>query len=329
MANSVTKALLKKYLDNRCTPEESTLVAEYLQQPGSDAVLNAVLAERLSADMEESMQAVDDAEQKASWSAAMRARMGRTIVRPMRVWRYAAVGAAILAGVGAFTLLRLGKPATTQTVALLHKDNPQGQRAVIRLNDGSVIHLGAASRLAYPEAFTGDKREITLTGEAFFEVAEDSKHPFVVHTGNIATTVLGTSFKISAFGGEPLSVAVASGKVRVDYETGADVRELAILTPGLQVTWNSGKALLANVPVADVEGWQKGRLVFNNQSLQEVAADLERWYNVKIRFQSAGKAEEKMTVTLFGSAPLKTTLETLAAGSGFQYVINGREVLIQ
>ncbi|UYQ95647.1 FecR domain-containing protein [Chitinophaga horti] len=325
MANTVTKALLEKYLDNRCTPEEVVLVEIYLQQPGSDAALNAVLASRLEADMELSMQAPEDEVQKAAWSARMRSRMGRGAkIRPMGIWRYAAIGAAVLAGVGGFTLLRMHKPAT-QSVALLYKNNPQGQRAIIHLADGSVIHLGAGSRLDYPEAFTGEKREISLTGEAYFEVAEDPAHPFVVRTGSVATTVLGTSFKISAFGGKPLSVAVATGKVRVDYEE----RELAVLTPGKQMTWNSGNAQLADVAVADIEGWQKGRLMFNSQSLQEVAADLERWYNVKISFVSSEKATAKITVTLFGSAPLDKTLQTLAAGSGFSYKINGRDVLIQ
>jgi transmembrane sensor len=330
MANTVSKALLEKYLDNRCPPEEVAQVQLYLQQPGSDAVLNAILAARLKEDMQRSFEAPEDIAQKEVWFTQMRKRMGRSaITRPMRLWRYVAVSAAIIAGAGAFVLYQFNNnTGTHQTVALLHKDNPQGRRAVIKLSDGSVIHLGAGSRLDYPESFTGDKREITLTGEAWFEIAEDPKRPFVVRSGKIATTVLGTSFRISAFGGKPLSVAVATGKVRVDYEDGAHMQELAILTAGKQVTWNSGNALLAVVDVADVEGWSKGRLTFNSQPLQEVAADLERWYDVKISFKYPAKAKEKITVKLFGGAPLDKTLQTLAAGSNFKYTISGREVLI-
>lgn len=327
MANSVSKALINKYLDNCCTPEEAALVQLYLQQPGSDAVLDTILAERLGVDMQQSMDTPDDAVQKAAWRTQIRERMGRSA--PVRIWRYAAVTAAILAGFGAFTIYRIHTKATTQQgVALLHKDNPNGQRSVIRLHDGSVIYLGAGSRLDYPETFTGSRREISLTGEAFFEITQDPKHPFVVRSGNIATTVLGTSFHISAFSGKPLSVAVATGKVRVDYQDGANTHELATLQQGKQVTWNSGRVVLAAADVADIEGWRKGRLVFNNQALQDVAADLERWYNVKISFKHAGKAQEKITVRLYGSAPLDKTLQTLAAGSDFKYTVKGREVLI-
>lgn len=328
MANTVTKALLEKYLDNRCTQAEVAVVEQYLQQPGADAVLNALLEERLVADMEESMQQPDDAAQKAAWAEAMRTRMGRTgTTRRLHIWRYIAASAAILFGAGVFSLYRINKPKQT-FVALSQKSNPQGQRALIHLSDGSVILLGADSKLEYPESFKGDTREISLTGEAFFKIADDPAHPFVVKTGNIETTVLGTSFRISAFNGKPLTVAVATGKVRVDHHENGQLQELAVLTPGNQVIWADNHSSLAAVNIADVEGWQKGRLVFNNQPLKEVAADLERWYNVKISFTHPKKATEKITVTLFGSMSLDKTLQTLALGSNFKYTVSGREVTI-
>lgn len=329
MGNIVSKALLEKYLDHHCTPEETVLVEAYLQQPGSEEVLQELLAERLSADMEQSMQTEDDPEQKAVWAAQMRERMGRSAkVMPIRrIWRYVAVSAAVLAGLGAFTLYRFSKPPQ-QHVALLQKNNANGQRAMIRLSDGSEILLGAGSHLEYPESFTGEKREIRLTGEAFFKISNDPVHPFVVRTGNIATTVLGTSFKISAFRNKPLTVAVATGKVRVDYQEGDASWELAILTPGREVTWESGHAKLKAVAVEDVQGWEKGRLAYNNRPLEEITADLERWYNVKINFSHPEKATERITVTLYGGVSLERTLETLAAGSGFHYTIGTDKVLI-
>ena len=327
MANTVSKALLKKYLDNRCTPSEVAEVESYLQEPGADAILNALLEERLAVDMEESMQGTDNEAQKAVWAEAMRNRMGRSSGRTFRIWRYVAAGAAILFGAGVFSLYRINKPKQT-FVALSQKSNPQGQRALIHLSDGSVILLGADSKLEYPEAFRGDKREISLSGEAFFQIADDPAHPFIVRTGNIETTVLGTSFRISAFNGQPLTVAVATGKVRVDHKEHGQSQELAVLTPGKQVIWADNHTSLATVNIADIEGWQKGRLVFNNQSLQAVATELERWYNVKISFKHPKKATEKITVTLFGSMSLDKTLQTLAAGSNFKYTVNDRDVLI-
>lgn len=327
MANTVTKALLEKYIDHRCTPAEAATVEQYLQQPGAGAVLNKLLEERLTTDMEESMQSTDSEEQKAVWIATMRSRMGRSGGKTFRIWRYVAAGAAILFGAGVFSLYRINKPKQSY-VALSQKSNPQGQRALIQLSDGSVVLLGAASKLEYPESFSGDKREISLSGEAFFQIADDPAHPFIVKTGNIETTVLGTSFRISAFNSQPLTVAVATGKVRVDHKENGQSQELAILTPGKQVIWADNHTALATVNIADIEGWQKGRLVFSNQSLQQVATELERWYNLKISFKHPKKGTEKITVTLFGSMSLDKTLQTLAAGSDFKYTVNGRDVLI-
>ncbi|WP_295125450.1 FecR family protein [uncultured Chitinophaga sp.] len=330
MANPVNKALLLKYLDHQCTPEEQQQVAAWLQLPGSSDVLDALLTARLDADMEESSDV--EAAQKALWLNEMHARMGAPVtkVKRMRVWKQAAVWAAVLIGAGSFTIYQLQQRPVSATLAMVAKQNPAGQRATIQLTDGSVVHLGAGSSLQYPEAFKSATRDVFLDGEAFFEIAENSEKPFVVHTGDIQTTVLGTSFKISAFGGVPLSVAVATGKVRVDHKQGNTLTQLAVLTPGRQVTWEpaGNHTELAKVEVADVEGWKRGRLVFNNKTLQEVALDLERWYDVKISFGTTRKASEKITVTLFGSAGLERNLQLLAAGSNFKYTVNDRNIII-
>lgn len=191
------------------------------------------------------------------------------------------------------------------------QQNKAGQRKVIQLSDGSTIYLGAGSRLQYPEQLTGPTREISLAGEAFFDIVTDPAHPFIIHTGDIATTVLGTSFKIEAFEGQPVTVAVATGKVKVAAQTNGQIKELAVLTSGKQVSWDHRQATLDNVNAGDVATWHKGRLVFNNQSLQEIAAALERWYDVQISFDRAQKAKEKVTVTLFAASNLNTTLGKL------------------
>ncbi|RFS21710.1 FecR family protein [Chitinophaga silvatica] len=329
MAN-ITEALLIKYLDNNCNEAEKAIVEAYLQQPESNAILNLLLEERMEKDIEESTEGSVNKERQQQWAADMRVRMGREDkVKPMRKRYYvAAVAAAsVLLMAGLFALLNNGRSKTTvPTLAL--QQNKAGERKIIQLSDGSTIHLGAASQLQYPEQFTGETREITLNGEAFFEIATDPGHPFIIHTGSIATTVLGTSFKIAAFEGQPLVVSVATGKVRVDDSSNGQIRQLAILTAGKQVSWINEKASLENIRSEDVAGWQTGRLVFNNQTLQEVATTLERWYDVKISFSHSQKAKEKVTITLFAGAALKTTLQTLALGNNFNYSTKDREVII-
>ncbi|RAJ76651.1 FecR protein [Chitinophaga dinghuensis] len=327
MAN-ISKALLLKYLDNNCNDAEKAIVEAYLQQPESNTVLSQLLEERMEKDMADSMEMPVDKKQQQQWAASMRARMGRADkVNSLRM-RYfiAAAAASVLLLAGLFTYFN-NKPQN-RIVPLVLQQNKAGERKQIQLSDGSTIHLGAASQLQYPEQFTGATREITLTGEAFFEVATDAKHPFIIHTGNIATTVLGTSFKIAAFEGQPLVVSVATGKVRVDDSNNGVVRQLAILTAGKQVSWHQEHALVEYIRAEDVANWQNGRLVFNNQTLQEIATTLERWYDVKISFNRPQKAKEKVTVTLFAGSALNTTLQILSAGNNFNYSRNGRDVII-
>ncbi|GEP91654.1 FecR family protein [Chitinophaga terrae (ex Kim and Jung 2007)] len=327
MAN-ITKALLIKYLDNNCTPDEAAIVEAYLRQPGSGDVLNLLLEERLEKDMEESMEATADRSLQQQWVTAMHTRMGRSgPSRPMRKWYYMAAAASLLMIAAISGLFHTGQRKQA-SIAMSVQQNKAGQRKVIQLSDGSTIYLGAASRLQYPEQLTGQTREISLAGEAFFDIVTDPAHPFIIHTGDVATTVLGTSFKIEAFEGQPVTVAVATGKVKVAAQTNGQIKELAVLTSGKQVSWDHRQAALDNVNAGDVATWHKGRLVFNNQSLQEIAAALERWYDVQISFDKAQKAKEKVTVTLFAASNLNTTLQTLAAGNNFSYTVKGRQVSI-
>ncbi|MCW3467217.1 FecR family protein [Chitinophaga nivalis] len=343
MANTITKALMNKYLDNTCTAAERQLVADFIQEPEGRLLLDEVLTERLPADMLLMEQIRVDEQQVMGWKSTLQQRMQGmvpeqepAVIRPVKRFsflRHAAVWAVLVSGLGTFGVYQYRKNnKATTTLVSLEKSNPRGQRAVITLADGSVIHLGADSKLEYPEHFNGNTREITLTGEAFFEISEDPAHPFIVHTGKVQTRVLGTSFKINAFNGTPLTIAVATGKVSVEH-AGNDYkgsRPMAVLTPGQQVTWNpeSRRSSIAQIPVEDIAGWKSARLTFNNNTLKEVAMELERWYNVSIEFKQSHTAQKRITVTLYANMPLEQTLRVLSAGSRFSYKMNDRQVII-
>lgn len=336
MADSVNKALIENYLNGACTPAERELVEQFLQQPEGKAMLDEILTARLPADIHATAGSEVDAERMEKWKAAMNTRMetlqpSKKKMKRLSLFRHAAVWAAVMFGIGYYAFYYTGRPRgnKAQTI-LVKKENPLGQRAMIRLTDGSAVLLGAGSKLTYPERFDGSTREVTLEGEAFFEISNNPAQPFIVRTGNVQTQVLGTSFRISAFNGFPLTVAVATGKVRVDQREGGKLTAMAVLTPGLQLTWDPATNITATdkVNVADVNGWKNARLAFNNKTLKEVAAELERWYNVKIIFRHQQKAAESVTVTLFAGASLEKTLEILAAGSNFRYTINKGQIII-
>jgi transmembrane sensor len=332
MSEKVNRELIVKYLNNTCSADERLLVERFLQLPESEILLNEILAEQSLQDWKTFTTDNTKSEKLPLWQEAIHQKISRkqqirSIKKPF-VLRYAAIWLTFIIGFGGYGVWRL-KKNQPQTVAYFENINPNGRRSIITLPDSSVIYLGAGSKLKYPNKFAGNTREVSLTGEAFFEITKNPKKPFIIHTGDITTKVLGTSFKIEAFKAHPLSVAVATGKVRVDQHLGNhQVRSLAVLTPGQKVTWNAGKAETGQVDIADVKMWKEARLAFNDQSLRVIADELERWYDVKITFNSTEKSAERMTVTLDANTRADKTLKVLADAGKFKYHVKNNLITI-
>lgn len=173
------------------------------------------------------------------------------------------------------------------SVEWLHVTNPNGKKSLIKLADGSIVTLNAASTLHYPKAFVKGKREVRLEGEAYFSVSHNPSKPFIVHAGPLNTEVLGTEFNISAYGPkENISVALVKGKVKVT----ASAKE-TILLPGRKAEYSpSSKTLEESAldAVSDI-GWKQNRLVFKNASFETIAKAIERTYGYKLINQSTDK----------------------------------------
>ncbi len=191
----------------------------------------------------------------------------------------------ILIGCSFFLVYRSGLPET-KTREITQTSN-NGQRLIITLSDGSIIRMNAGSVISYPEKFAIDKREVTLTGEAFFEVARDTKRAFTVRTGDLTTTVLGTHFNVQAFPDEKISVTVETGKVELIASRG-DRDTHVILTPRLQGVFDPTQKSITTSEV-DLNlflAWKNGVLRFEDSTMDEAAAMLERWYDVQINFEN-------------------------------------------
>ena len=159
------------------------------------------------------------------------------------------------------------------------KSGKQAEEAYNPIGDGTRAWLNAGSSITYPLHF-GSRRCVTVTGEVFFEVAPDSRHPFVVSVSGVELTVLGTSFNIMAYDDEPsVETTLVTGSLRVVAEG-----EETLLSPGLQAGFDkSGGGL--TVRKADVEActmWRRGLLVFYDEPLRSICRKLERWYGVEI-----------------------------------------------
>lgn len=198
------------------------------------------------------------------------------------------VAASLLAGLcfSAYiyrnNILDLVSPIASKQIGAVN-----GKMINITLADGTKVWLNGGSKLTYPEKFRGDKREITLVGEAFLDVAHDAQKSFIVHTGAIRTQVLGTSFNVKAYPEDHVvKVDVLTGKVGViGASNNAKRSQTIFLTPAEEVVFNTDNNLAVKKEMVDVNAltaWRNGELVFKNMPLPEVLNTIEHRFNVKI-----------------------------------------------
>jgi ferric-dicitrate binding protein FerR (iron transport regulator) len=326
------KSLIRKYISGSCTVEEQLEIRQIMQQPDVRLLFDEVLAESwmgLEEEKDTEQLRLNDKLQlfynrlESEEQAAIEVPINRR-----RYFQYAAIWAILILGLGTYGLMQYKKAPLTNQVAMQELVNPYGQRSKVVLPDGSEVYLGAGSRLSFPGKFSGLTREIALEGEAFFQVTKNPAKPFIVRTGSVQTRVLGTSFKIDAFKNSPLVVAVATGKVRVDDYLNGKLKPLAMLKPGQMVTYKENHAITSATVIEEVKSWKNAQLYFHNRSLGEIAAELERWYNVKISFRGQDKPKEKISVNLQADMPLNKIMKVLAATGHFSYQISAKQVQI-
>jgi len=196
------------------------------------------------------------------------------------------------------------------------------------LSDGTQVFLNSESELRYPVYFVGQERNVELKGEAFFDVARDSVHPFIVRTGEMTTRVLGTSFNISAYTDDPaIKTTLFSGRVEISVHETALMQEL---TPGMQANWRIGsdeiKVKKVNLGVQSL--WREGIVVLDDDELECVMRKLVRWYNVTYEFKEARRGKHTFTGKINRNEELESVLKTLTLLGGPRFEILGTKVYI-
>ncbi|WP_316788297.1 FecR family protein [Pedobacter frigoris] len=161
---------------------------------------------------------------------------------------------------------------------------PRGGQYQINLPDGTKIWLNAASSLKYPTAFNGNKRKVELSGEAYFEVAKDKKHPFIVATDKQEIEVLGTHFNVNSYTDEAVTkTTLLEGAVKVSQ---VGTGKTATLLPGQQAILDDSNLTTRIVDTEESTAWKNGFFQFNESDLGSIMKQLSRWYNVDIVFES-------------------------------------------
>lgn len=218
-------------------------------------------------------------------------------------------------------------PTESQTTFLV-KGAPPGSRDSLTLSDGSRIWLNSGSSVSYPTDFNSDgPRLITLQGEAFFDVAPLEGKPFVVQTGKVRTTVLGTGFNVNAFGPDRLDVTVVHGKVRVDE----DQRNLAVLTMNQKVSYHvsSHTANISTVDAHDAIAWMDDRLVFRDVRVGYAIEVLSRQFDVTFNFSDPALANCIFSASFGPGESLDTVLNVICLANGMNHVREGNTIILR
>jgi ferric-dicitrate binding protein FerR (iron transport regulator) len=183
------------------------------------------------------------------------------------------------------------------SISLNEKITNSGQKSILTLFDGTKITLNANSKLKYPTHFGEFSREIYLEGEAYFEVVHNSKKPFIVHTREISTCVLGTKFNVTAFPEDKcIEISLVEGKVIVSNNDRNDNSEETSLLPEQQYVYDKKEeeGLVRNFNVLEVIGWKNNTYVFENEPLKNVLVKLERAFGVKLEVKDKDVLDYKL-----------------------------------
>jgi len=223
---------------------------------------------------------------------------------------------------------RSGLKSPDNAVAYIENVTAPGQKKTVTLPDGTRIMLNADSKLRIDKNFGGVNRTVYLEGEAWFDVKRNPRKPFIVHTGKVATQVLGTHFNISAYKSDGrITVSLVQGKVQVDINN--DPSKRVILEPGKQMVFSKAtqQAQVANFMTDEVTGWKENKLIFNYDSWPEAAKKLSRWYGVRVELQDGALLQCKLKAT-FDNAPLAKVMQQIGFVSAIKWKIQGEKLII-
>ena len=206
---------------------------------------------------------------------------------------------------------------------------PVGIQADFLLPDSSHVWLNSGSVFKYPVSFAKDKRQVELTGEAFFDVAKDELHPFLVKAGKMNVEVKGTRFNVINYPDESLTeLILESGSVRLFSGNYEDNKTITNIKPGELAIYDTvkNKLSVSKVDVRKYTAWKEGMLIFRDDHMEEVVRKLNRWFNVEIILQSPELKEYVYTAT-YRDETLPQILELLKISAPLKYSITERERL--
>lgn len=332
----VDQSLIEQYINGRCTEAQLTALRQYLHDPAYRESLQEWLHQDWQRLAGETYAPEANAEEKYRQYLALVQPVATPPVKQISSvrWRKVAV-AAVFIGIAALAGWRWQqnvRQRALQEQQWISLYNEAGKKTRITLPDSSQVYLDAVSTLRYNKNYGITNRNLILEGEAYFEVKHNGKHPFSVQTGSLTTIDIGTAFNIRHRSTEPsIKVAVAEGIVDVTDRIQPQTGIIARLTQRQLLRFDTAtrEATIHTLPdAASIGAWRHGILIFRQQPLKEVAAELERHYGISIRFANPEAARGVITTTLHHST-VDEALDIIAMTAGVSIKKSGKEIVIK
>jgi transmembrane sensor len=306
-------ALLARYVAGECTLAESKAVRNWSVQDASHALLLAELTQA----WDRSRSAPVSVNVEQGW---------RRIASDVATARRSRVRAWMPVTLAASVLLATAAALTIATQSSTVYASGIGSNRVITLPDGTTATLAPESRLSVPRRYGHSTRDVRLDGEAYFAVVHDARMPFVVSTGDVRTTDVGTAFDVRAYGTDSATrVVVAEGRVAVHAATDA------VVSAGQMTAVTGPERTVAAVTRADVGAavsWMTGRLVVRDVPLHALIPDLQRWYGLDVIVTDTTLRERLITAT-WSTEPPEQVLRELGGLLHARVMRDGHHVRLE
>jgi len=207
-------------------------------------------------------------------------------------------------------------------------ETPRGGTYQVRLPDGTKVWLNAASTLRFPSSFARlvNRRVELLSGEAYFEVAKDKKHPFIVKTDNHKVKVLGTHFNINAYTDEStIKTTLLEGSVQVT-QMGLGIKTLF---PGQQSQVSKrGISITKNINLESIIAWRNGDFIFNGEDFKTSMCKIARWYDIEVIYDTSAPSNLILRGEVSRSKSISAVLKIMEATGKVHFKLNGRRLII-
>lgn len=214
--------------------------------------------------------------------------------------------------------------AAAEAMASIHTVRlPRGSKPLrLVLSDGTAVWLNASSSISYPTVFTGRERSVSMTGEAYFEVAKDAQHPFIVEQGDSRIRVLGTHFNVNAYGeGEERRVTLLEGSVEVSR--GSNTR---LLTPGQQAAIGDARISVSRPDTEAVMAWKNGQFIYDGTDIRTMLREISRYYDVEVTYRD--EIPYSFVARISRDVPISAFLEKLSLTGLVTFRIEGRNITV-